>query len=194
MNSPAVNPTNFQILRDANNQEYVETCEEWVRATLVMFDNAPHIRVQEHHAAGSGRLHLGPLIPLDEWLLFKGAVDTLVGPFLRDPQNAMSKPTLSSKLEYAILASISVLSERRLQDFMGGWFNRVRERVPEPFEHNDLLFALKRLSKRGYLRLTKLDGTEYSGNPREDSSFFFDREFIGEITPEGWSRWESLRS
>jgi hypothetical protein len=129
MSSLATNPTCFHIQRDGNNQEYIETCDGWVRATLVTFEGSPHIRIQEHHESGGGRLHLGPLVPLDQWLLFKGAVDTLVGPSLRDPQ--VMKRTLSSKLEYAILEYIAVMSERRVQNTIGGWFNCVRERVPE---------------------------------------------------------------
>lgn len=191
MNSLAASPANFQIQRDGNNQEYVETCDGWVRATLVIFEGTPHVRIQEHHEAGGGRLHLGPLVPLDQWLAFKGAVDTLVGPHLRDPQ--VSKRTLSSKLEYSILENIAAMSERRLQNSIGGWFNRVRERIPESVDYNDLLFALKRLWKWGYLRLTKLEGSEYSGNSADDSRFFFSGDFIVEVTPEGWSYWESLR-
>ena len=40
MSSLAANPTSFHIQRDGNNQEYVETCDGWVRATLVTFDKA----------------------------------------------------------------------------------------------------------------------------------------------------------
>ena len=191
MSSLATNPTCFHIQRDGNNQEYIETCDGWVRATLVTFEGSPHIRIQEHHESGGGRLHLGPLVPLDQWLLFKGAVDTLVGPSLRDPQ--VMKRTLSSKLEYAILEYIAVMSERRVQNTIGGWFNCVRERVPELFDHSDLLFALKRLWKREFLRLTTLGGVEYSGNPADDSSFFFHGDFNVAVTPEGWSYWESIK-
>jgi hypothetical protein len=191
MSSIAASPACFHIQRDGNSQEYIETCDGWVRATLVTFEGSPHIRIQVHHEAGGGRLHLGPLIPLREWLAFKGAVDTLVGPSLRDPQ--VMKRTLSSKLEYAILEYIAVISERRIQNTIGGWFNCVRERVSESYDHNDLLFALKRLWKRGFLQLTALGGVEYSGNSTHDSSFFFHGEFNVAVTPEGWSYWESIK-
>jgi hypothetical protein len=191
MNSLTASPTYFQIQRDGNNQEYIETCDDWVRVTLVTFEGNPHIRIQEHHEGGGGRLHLGPLVPLDQWLTFKGAVDTLVAPYLRDPQ--VMKRTLSSKLEYTILEAIAVMSERRLQNSIGGWFNRVRERVAESVDYNDLLFALKRLWKREFLRLIRLDGSEYSGNSTDDSRFFFNGDFVVEVTPEGWSYWESIR-
>lgn len=191
MNSLTVSPIPFQIQRDSNNQEFVETCDGWVRATLVTFEGSPHIRIQEHHEAGGGRLHLGPLIPLHQWLAFKGAVDTLVGPSLRDPQ--IMKRTLSSKLEYAILHYLSVMSQRKVQNTIAGWFNSVRERVPELNDHNDLLFALKRLRKRELLRLVTLEGIDYQGNPDYDTFMFFRGEFITEITPEGWSYWESIK-
>jgi hypothetical protein len=77
------------------------------------------------------------------------------------------------------------MSERRLQNTIGGWFNRVQERVPESFDHTDLLFAFRRLWKSGYLYLTKLDGNQYSGNPKDDSWFFLDKEFQVAVTPEG---------
>jgi hypothetical protein len=191
MSSLVSNPTCFNIQRDGNNQEYIETCNGWVRATLVTFEGSPHIRIQEHHEAGGGRLHLGPLIPLDQWLAFKGAVDTLVGPSLRDPQ--VMKRTLSSKLEYAILKYIAALGQRRVQNSIGGFFTCVRGDVPELVDHNDLLFALKRLHKRGRLRLITLDGIDYQGNPDYDTFMFFRGEFIAEITPEGWSYWESIK-
>jgi hypothetical protein len=191
MSSLTSNPTCFNIQRDGNNQEYIETCDGWVRATLVTYEGSPHIRIQEHHEAGGGRLHLGPLIPLDQWLAFKGAVDTLVGPSLRDPQ--VMKRTLSSKLEYAVLEYIAALGQRRAQNSIGGFFTCVRGRVPELLDHNDLLFALKRLHKRECLRLVTLDGIDYQGNPDYDTFMFFRGEFIAEITPEGWSHWESIK-
>ena len=192
MTSPALNSTTFQIQRDSNAQEYVETCDEWVRATLVMFDGAPHIRLQEHHAAGSGRLHLGPLIPLNQWLAVKSAVDTLVSPYLRDPQKPLIRRTLSTRLEYAIFDYIGVMSQRRVQNTIGGWFNCIRDRVPELADQTDLLFALRRLCNKGFLRLKTLAGMDYSGNSADDSRFF-GREFIVEATPEGWSYWESIK-
>jgi hypothetical protein len=191
MSSLVSNPTCFNIQRDGNNQEYIETCDGWVRATLVTFEGSPHIRIQEHHEAGGGRLHLGPLIPLDQWLAFKGAVDTLVGPSIRDPQ--VMKRTLSSKLDYAILEYVAAMSQRRVQNTIGGWFNRMRETVPELNDHNDLLFALKRLHKRERLRLITLEGIDYQGNPDYDTFIFFRGEFVAEITPEGWSYWESIK-
>lgn len=192
MSTVSASPAYFHIQRDGNNQEYIETCDGWVRATLVAFEGSPHIRIQEHHEAGGGRLHLGPLIPLDQWLVFKGAVDTLVGPSLRDPQ--VMKRTLSRKIEHAILATIAVMTERRLQNTIGGWFNCVQQRVAESLDHTDLLFAFRRLWKWGYLHLTKLDGTPYSGNTTDDPWFFFDKEFNVAVTPEGWSYWESIKS
>jgi extradiol dioxygenase family protein len=191
--SVVTNPHNFEVKRDGNGQEYVETCGEWVRATLVMFDDEPHIRIQEHHEAGGGRLHLGPLIPLREWFAFKENVDRLVGPYVRDPRTPLSRRTLSGALEYSILEVIAVLSERRRQAAIGGWNALVRDRIPEPAENNELLFAFKRLWKRGILRLMKPGGSEYSGNPADDRWFFFTGPFDAEITPEGWSHWESLR-
>jgi hypothetical protein len=193
MTPPVVNPNIFAIRRDGNGQEYVETCEEWVRATLVMFNDEPHIRIQEHHEWGSGRLHLGPLVPVREWLAFKNSVDKLAGPYLRDPQAPLARRTLSGALEYAILEAIARVSERRRQNAMGGWGTLVRDRIPEPADNNDLLFAFKRLWQRGILRLTKPDGKEYSGNPADDRLFFFVGAFNSEITPEGWSYWESQR-
>jgi hypothetical protein len=192
MSSLSTSPSFFQIQRDGNNQEYVETCDDWVRATLVIFEGSPHIRIQEHHERGSGRLHLGPLIPLDQWLTFKGAVDTLVGPSLRHPQ--VMKRTLSKKIEYAILENVAAINQRQLQITIGSWFNRVRERVTEPFDHTDLLFAFKRLWEWRYLELKKLDGTQYSGSEIDDSSFFFDKEFHVAATPMGWSYWESIKT
>jgi hypothetical protein len=147
-------------------------------------------RIERFRSAG-GRLHLGPLIPPHQWLALKGAVDTLVGPSLRDPQ--IMKRTLSSKLEYGILHYLSVMSQRKVQNTIAGWFNSVRKRVPELNDHNDLLFALKRLRKRELLRLVTLEGIDYQGNPNYDTFMFFRGEFITEITPEGWSYWESIK-
>jgi hypothetical protein len=76
---------------------------------------------------------------------------------------------------------------------MGGWGALVRDRIPEPADNSDLLFAFKRLWKRGILHVTKPDGREYSGNPSDDHWFFFMGSFNAEITPEGLSYWESLK-
>jgi len=195
MSIPSVvpNPNTTEIGRDSNSQEYVETCDDWVRATLVMFDDEPHIRVQEHHEQHSGRLHLGPLIPLRKWFDFTERVNKLVGPFVREPGAPLARHTLSGALEFAILEAIGVVPERCRQNTFCGWHLLVRDRIPEPAEDKDLLFAFKRLWKREILRLTKPGSNEYSGDPADDHRFFFIGPFNAEITPDGWAYWESLK-
>jgi hypothetical protein len=193
MSSPVVNPTEIQIKRDGKNQEYVDVCGGWVRITLVMFEDKPHLRIQEYHALESDRLHLGPLVPLEEWASFVDLGYKLAGPYVRQPRAPLARRTLSGALDYEILGSIAILSERRRQNAIGGWGALVRDRLPETAESNDLLFAFKRLWKRGLLRLTKPDGREYSGDPSEDGSFFFTGPFNAEVTADGWNYWESLK-
>jgi len=97
MSHLSANPNDSEIRTDGSGQEYVETCKDWVRATLVTFDDSPHIRIQEHHEAGGNRLHLGPLVPLGEWFAFKQSVDKLVGPYIRESQPRLTKDPLSEK-------------------------------------------------------------------------------------------------
>lgn len=181
------------INQDSNNQEYVETCDDWVRVTLVMFEGHPHIRIQEHHEQGSGRLHLGPLIPLDQWFAFKESVDRLVGPYIRQPRTPLGKRTLSYALECAILKLICTLSERHRRHGIGPWYSLLVNQVSESFVPADIEFAFRRLARRGVLNLVK-DGHTYSEKSTDRRWFFGSGDFDAVITPEGWSYWESINA
>lgn len=86
------------------------------------------------------------------------------------------------------------MSQRRVQNTIGGWFNCMRERVAELVDQTDLIFALRRLCNKKLLRLTTLNGADYSGNSTDDGRFFGRGDFIVEVTPEGWSHWESIKA
>jgi hypothetical protein len=184
-------PNSLEIKCDGNGQEYVETCDGWVRATLVMFDGEPHIRIQEHHEAGSGRLHLGPLVPLPEWFAFKEGVDRLVGPYIRRPRR-----TLSDELEYKILENLAANQNhgRRRELTRGGVLSEPQA------DDKAWEYAYCRLCKRGILRLYAVrnhgdikDGEEYREGLKHPTEFF-NGNIEAEITPEGWSHWESLKA
>ena len=75
------------------------------------------------------------------------------------------------------------------QDYWGGWMRAVTASLPKCADA-DLLFALKRLNKRGIVRLTRpgdhrYEGDPYSGSEVDDSGFFFTGRFNVVLTDEG---------
>ena len=70
--------------------------------------------------------------------------------------------------------------------------------VDGEFKDSDLLSALKRLWKRGIIRLSKPDtqrlhASEYSGNEEDDSEFFFTAMFNASMTDDGRLHWDTIR-
>ena len=115
-------------------------------------------------------------------------------------EHPMVKGPLADRLEYAILQVVMGWqgTVRALQDSWGGWENRVREHVPD-VTVPDLKSAFKRLGKRDIARLTKPDSLrrnayQYSGNDSDDAAFFFTGPFNVDITNDGVSYWDSIRT
>ena len=112
----------------------------------------------------------------------------------------MIKGSRAERLEYAILETVVSIFKGRQQDSWGGWATQVIARGLDQssFDQPDLLSALKRLWKRGFLRLTKPDtqrreAYRYSGNEADDSQFFFHGTFNADITDEGRAYWDAIR-
>ena len=116
------------------------------------------------------------------------------GPMKKNASSSLSLP------EYAVLKIVSqskLDSNTGHQSRWGGWTQSVNTFVPE-CSQADLLSALKRLGKRGILRLKKPDpppqyqGSAYSGSERDDDAFFFMGPFNAVLTDEGRSYWNSI--
>jgi TIR domain len=108
----------------------------------------------------------------------------------------MVKGPLPDRLEFAILQIVMSVGGKH-QNFWGDWANAVRRLVPDLLDIAELQAAFTRLSKRGYLSLTKWNTNaqrdiEYSGNEQDAASFFYGGTFGATITAEGRGYWGKL--
>lgn len=110
----------------------------------------------------------------------------------------MPKPTLPQRLEFAILQIVMNFKPAVHQATWGQWHNEVSARIPELGDPDELKAAFTRLSKHGYLQLSKWSNNTanfvtYSGDEQQQTFFFFNGDFRAAITDTGRAHWANIQ-